>query len=226
MRDELELHVKGCHPPYCDPSHVARRGRRGPRTLLGVDGSTRSRCTVTTPRSRSRPFAEALLAQVERRHDRGFGVSNWTFARFEELQSALGVDAARLAALLEPLLARRDGRADLAGDARDVAGRARRRSTRAGVTALAWAALAGGLLRGTRAAELGRRRQPRAPQRADELARRLGVTTPAVALAYVLSQGPRVWAAVGTRSLAHLDELLRAPALELSADDLLWLRDG
>jgi aryl-alcohol dehydrogenase-like predicted oxidoreductase len=52
------------------------------------------------------------------------------------------------------------------------------------------------------------------------------VSTPAVALAYVLSQGPHVWAAVGTRSLEHLDELLVAPEVGLSADDLRWLRDG
>jgi aryl-alcohol dehydrogenase-like predicted oxidoreductase len=47
-----------------------------------------------------------------------------------------------------------------------------------------------------------------------------------VALAYVLAQGPRVWAVVGTRSFAHLGELLVAPDLELSPDDLGWLRDG
>jgi aryl-alcohol dehydrogenase-like predicted oxidoreductase len=61
-------------------------------------------------------------------------------------------------------------------------------------------------------------------RRAQQLAGRLGVSTPAVALAYVLSQGPRVWAAVGTRSLTHLDELLAAP--ELSSDDVAWLRHG
>ena len=47
-----------------------------------------------------------------------------------------------------------------------------------------------------------------------------------MALAYVLAQGPSVWAAVGTRSLQHLDALLVAPDLELSPDDLGWLRDG
>jgi aryl-alcohol dehydrogenase-like predicted oxidoreductase len=96
----------------------------------------------------------------------------------------------------------------------------------AGVNAIAWAALAAGFFAGrdvpSWAGEVNLRRR----ERAGALARRLGVGTPTVALAYVLSQGPRVWAAVGTRSPAHLDELLEAPTLELSAEDLAWLRDG
>jgi aryl-alcohol dehydrogenase-like predicted oxidoreductase len=224
LRDELELHVKGCHPPSCDPSLVGQEVDRA-RTLLGVDALdsfTLHRDDLEVP---VEAFAEALLAQVERGAIGSFGVSNWTFARFEELQTALGIDAARLAifsnhfSLAEMVVPTWPGTLAMSEDelaALDAAS----------VTAVAWAALAAGFFAGrdvpSWAGEdnLGRR------QRADELARRLGLTTPTVALAYVLSQGPHVWAAVGTRSAAHLDELLLAPAVELTPEDLDWLRNG
>jgi aryl-alcohol dehydrogenase-like predicted oxidoreductase len=224
LRDELELHVKGCHPPYCDPANVNAEVERA-RAALGVDrldSFTLHRDDTQIP---VEAFAEVLLAQVEQGRIAAFGVSNWTFARFVELLSALGIDAGKLAifsnhfSLAEMVVPTWPGTLAMSEDelaALDAAG----------VTAIAWAALAGGFFAGrdqpswAAAANLERR------TRAEELAGRLGVTTPAVALAYVLAQGPRVWAAVGTRSLAHLNELLAAPALELTPDDLVWLRDG
>ena len=65
LRDELELHVKGCHPPYCDPSHVAGEVERS-RMLLDVDvldSFTLHRDDRQIP---VEAFAEALLAQVDR----------------------------------------------------------------------------------------------------------------------------------------------------------------
>ena len=222
VRDELELHVKGCHPPYCDPTHVAAEVERS-RTLLGVDtldSFTLHRDDLEIPVD---SFAEALLEQIERGTISSFGVSNWTFARFQELRAALGVDAATLAifsnhfSLAEMVTPTWPGTLAMSED--ELAA-----LERSSVTAIAWAALAAGFFAGrdvpSWAGEdnLGRR------QRAQELAGRLGASAPSVALAYVLAQGPRVWAAVGTRSLSHLDELLAAP--ELSPGDLGWLRDG
>ena len=60
-------------------------------------------------------------------------------------------------------------------------------------------------------------------RRAQRLAREGGTTATAVALAYVLNQPVRVLAAVGTRSEAHLDELLGAATLPLTADEVEWL---
>jgi aryl-alcohol dehydrogenase-like predicted oxidoreductase len=222
LRDALELHVKGCHPPYCDPTHVAGEVERS-RTQLGVDtldSFTLHRDDLEVPVD---AFAETLLEQVERGTISSFGVSNWTFARFQELRAALGVDAATLAifsnhfSLAEMVSPTWPGTLAMSEDELAVL-------ERSSVTAIAWAALAAGFFAGrdvpSWAGEdnLGRR------QRAQELAGRLGVSTPSVALAYVLAQGPRVWAAVGTRSLSHLDQLLAAP--ELSPGDLGWLRDG
>jgi aryl-alcohol dehydrogenase-like predicted oxidoreductase len=224
VRDELELHVKGCHPPYCDPSHVRGEVERS-RMLLGadtLDSFTLHRDHLEIP---VESFAEALLAQVDRGAIASFGVSNWTHARFEELRAALGVDASRLAifsnhfSLADMLIPTWPGTLAMSQD--ELA-----ELDRAGVVAIAWAALAAGFFAGREAPSWEGGENSARRGRARELAARLGVTAPAVALAYVLSQGPRVWAAVGTRSRGHLDELLVAPGLELSADDLGWLRDG
>ncbi len=224
VRHELELHVKGCHPPYCDPSHVMSEVERS-RMLLGVDtldSFTLHRDDLEIP---VESFAEALLAQVDRGTIRSFGVSNWTFARFEELHAALGVDASRLAifsnhfSLADMLVPTWPGTLAMSQD--ELAA-----LERAGVVAIAWAALAGGFFSGREAPSWEGAENVARRERARELAARHGVSTPAVALAYVLLQGPRVWAAVGTRSLRHLDELLAAPRVELSATDLRWLRQG
>jgi aryl-alcohol dehydrogenase-like predicted oxidoreductase len=224
VRDELELHVKGCHPPYCDPSHVTAEVERA-RLLLGADtlhSFTLHRDDLEIP---VESFAEALLAQVDRGTIASFGVSNWTHTRFDELRAALGVDASRLAifsnhfSLAEMLIPTWPGTLAMSQDELTEL-------DRAGVVAIAWASLAGGFFAGREVPSWEGEGNIARRQRAQELAARLGVSTPAVALAYVLSQGPRVWAAVGTRSLAHLEELLVAPSVELSADDLGWLRAG
>jgi aryl-alcohol dehydrogenase-like predicted oxidoreductase len=224
VRDELELHVKGCHPPYCDPSHVAGEVARS-RMLLDVDvldSFTLHRDDRVIP---VEAFAEVLLAQVDLGTIRSFGVSNWTFARFEELQAALGVDAPKLAifsnhySLADMVVPTWPGTLAMAQDELSAL-------DGAGVTAIAWAALAAGFFAGKDVASWAGDENLARRGRAQELAGRLGVSTPTVALAYVLCQGPRLWAAVGTRSLAHLEQLLVAPGLELSPDDLGWLRHG
>jgi aryl-alcohol dehydrogenase-like predicted oxidoreductase len=222
LRDAFELHVKGCHPPYCDPTHVAAEVERS-RTRLGVatlDSFTLHRDDLAVPVD---AFAETLLEQVARGTISSFGVSNWTFARFQELRAALGVDAATLAifsnhfSLAEMVTPTWPGTLAMSED--ELAA-----LERSSVTAIAWAALAAGFFAGQDVPSWAGEDNLARRQRAQELAGRLGVSTPAVALAYVLSQGPRVWAAVGTRSLTHLDELLAAP--ELSPDDVAWLRHG
>jgi aryl-alcohol dehydrogenase-like predicted oxidoreductase len=224
VRDRLELHVKGCHPPSCDPSRIKAEVERA-RDLLGVerlDSFTLHRDDVEIP---VEAFAEALLAQVDRGAIAAFGVSNWSYARFEELRSALGVDAPRLV-----LFSNHFSLADMVTPTwpgtRSMSQDELRALDRTGVVAVAWAALAAGFFAGRDSPSWERADNVARRARADELAARRGVTTPAVALAYVLGQGPRVWAVVGTRSLRHLEALLVAPDLALSPDDLRWLREG
>jgi aryl-alcohol dehydrogenase-like predicted oxidoreductase len=223
-RGELTLFVKGCHPPYCAPALVEGEIDRA-RTLLGVERLDSFTLHRDDPDVPVEAFAEALVAQVERGAIAGFGVSNWTYPRFAELHAALGADAPKLV-----LFSNHFSLADmitptwpgcLAMSEHDIEA-----LRKAGVIALAWAALAGGFFAGRdleswqNADNVGRR------ARAAELAATRGVTTPAIALAYVLHQPENVYAAIGTRSLEHLDQLLVAPSLELSRDELIWLEGG
>ena len=181
VRDELELHVKGCHPPYCDPSHVTAEVERA-RMLLGadtLDSFTLHRDDLEIP---VESFAEVLLAQVDRGAIASFGVSNWTYARFDELHAALGVDASRLAifsnhfSLAEMLIPTWPG--TLAMSQGELAA-----LERVGVVAIAWASLAGGFFAGREAPSWEGDDNIARRQRARDVAGRLGVSAPAVALA-------------------------------------------
>jgi aryl-alcohol dehydrogenase-like predicted oxidoreductase len=99
------------------------------------------------------------------------------------------------------------------------------RLERSVVTALAWATLAGGYLAGHDIASWSSPENDERRRRAVEFALERRTTTPSIALAYVLHQPANVLAAIGTRSDQHLDELMAAARLELSADELAWLEN-
>jgi len=218
---DVTLYAKGCHPPYCSPSLVEKEVDKA-RSDVGVerlDVFMLHRDDTSLPAS---AFGDALLTQVERGAIAGFGVSNWTLDRFAELREALDGDATRLVSfsnhfslveMVEPTWPGTLGMstADLAAlDALDV-------------TPIAWASLAAGYVagRGDRSWDSPENEERR--RRAQQLAKERGATATTVALAYVLNQPVRVLAAVGTRSEAHLDDLLDAATLPLDAGDVAWL---
>ena len=59
--------------------------------------------------------------------------------------------------------------------------------------------------------------------RAQELSQRKKVSTPAIALAYVLAQRFRPFAAVGSRNLDELRDSFSALSCHLTADEIAWL---
>jgi aryl-alcohol dehydrogenase-like predicted oxidoreductase len=220
-RDEFTLLVKGCHPPYCEPALVQQEVDHA-RSLLGVDALDvfilhRDDSAIPVER-----WADPLLAAVEREAIRSFGVSNWTLARFHQLRAVLGAEASKLAifsnhfSLAEMVTPTWPG--CLAMTREDVA-----EVAATGTAPLAWAALAGGYFAGRDIPSWRSEPNDRRRKRATVLAERLGVSTPAVALAYLLQQSQEMLAAIGTRSPKHLYELLAATALDLSPDDLAWL---
>jgi len=221
---DVTLYVKGCHPPYCSPSLVRAEVDEA-RSALGLDTLDvfilhRDDAGVAVGE-----FGAALLAEVERGSIRAFGVSNWTVARYEELAAELGADARHLSAfsnqfsLAEMVTPTWPG--CLSMTAAEIAS-----LDRDGVAALAWASLAEGYFAGRDRPSWTSERNEERRERAGELAAKRGTTATAVALAYVLCQPSRVLALVGTRSEAHLEELLGAAALTLTPTELSWLEAG
>jgi aryl-alcohol dehydrogenase-like predicted oxidoreductase len=218
---DLMPYVKGCHPPFCSPSLVYAEVERA-RSALGVDALPVFILHRDDPTVSVSAFAEALLTEVGQGRIQAFGVSNWTLGRFRALHTELGSDASRLTAfsnqfsLAEMVTPTWPG--CLSMTAQEIVS-----LERDGVTALAWASLAEGFFAGRdRPSWAGERNQERRA-RARELAEERGTTPTAVALAYVLHQPSHVLALVGTRSRAHLDELITATTLQLTPADLARL---
>jgi aryl-alcohol dehydrogenase-like predicted oxidoreductase len=222
-RDDVVLYVKGCHPPFCSPSLVKVEVERA-RSLLGVDTLDvfmLHRDDASVPIA---AFADALREQVDAGTIESFGVSNWMIERFEALAAELGPDAHRLVvfsnhfSLVTMVTPTWPG--CLAMTKENIA-----TLERSGVTALAWATLAGGYLAGHDIASWSSPENDERRRRAGELAVERRTTAPSIALAYVLHQPTNVLAAIGTRSEQHLDELVTAARFELSADELAGLEN-
>jgi aryl-alcohol dehydrogenase-like predicted oxidoreductase len=216
---------RGCHPPLCRPGLVAEEVDAA-RALLGVDRIdvfVLHRDDTAYPVS---AWADALLEQVDRGAIGGFGVSNWTVGRLRDLRRHLvsvGADGLRVFSnhfsLAEMVSAPWPGCPALSSDELREVGALH-------VQVLAWSSLATGFFAGRETPHWDSPVNRARRERAAELARRLGTTTAAVALAYVLHQPDHVLAVVGTRSVEHLEDALGAQAIRLRPEELLWLEEG
>jgi aryl-alcohol dehydrogenase-like predicted oxidoreductase len=216
------LYAKGCHPPNCRPDLVTAEVDRS-RGLLDadfLDVFILHRDDLSFPVS---AWADALLAEVQAGRIGGFGVSNWTIERARELRAHLdGMGADGLQAFSNHFsLARMvtppwPGCLALSAEDLEAAGEL-------GMTVLAWSSLARGYFAGNDSPNWDTPENRARRERARELGERLGCSTTAVALAYVLHQPDHVVPVVGTRSEAHLDEALGAVSIELSPEELAWL---
>jgi aryl-alcohol dehydrogenase-like predicted oxidoreductase len=223
--DGVVVYAKGCHPPRCAPGLVGAEVDRA-LELLGLD---RLDVFVLHRDDASLPvsaFADPLLEQVSADRIGGFGVSNWTVPRLLELREYLEEigEPRRLVfsnhfSLAEMVSAPWEG-------CLAVSRKALRALAGAEVEVLAWSSLARGFFAGRDDPGWDLPANHERRERAAELARRLGTSTPAVALAYVLHQPDHVMPVVGTCSEAHLDEALAAADLRLTPDDLAWLEAG
>jgi aryl-alcohol dehydrogenase-like predicted oxidoreductase len=219
------LYAKGCHPPFCRPSLVADEVDKA-RALLEVDRIDvfiLHRDDLQYPVS---AWAEALLEQVDRGAIGGFGVSNWTVDRLRGLRKYLiSIGANHLRALSNHFslaqMVSPPWEGCLALSKEDL-----RAIGALHVRVLAWSSLATGYFAGRDTPHWDSAANRARRERAAQLAERLGVTTAAVALAYVLHQPGYVLPIVGTRSEEHLDEALAAGAIQLNTAELEWLEDG
>lgn len=223
-RDQLTLFAKGCHPPFCSPALVRKEVDEA-RSSLQTDFLDVFILHRDDPAVPASDWAAALAREIERGAVGAVGVSNWSVPRFDALRLALaelGRDLRvfsnhfSLADMIEPTW---PGCLAMTGEDIEYV-------HSAGSTVLAWASLAGGYFAGRdlpswTGEENGERRA-----RAQELATRLGVSTPSIALAYVLNRHRAVLPVIGTRSLTHLVELLQVASFSISPEDVHWLATG
>jgi aryl-alcohol dehydrogenase-like predicted oxidoreductase len=223
--DGVVVYAKGCHPPYCSPELV------GPEVdkacdLLGLQKVDVFMLHRDDPRLPVGEWADALTEQVAAGRIGGFGVSNWTVGRLRELRAYLdGTGAGDLMAfsnhfsLGEMVSAPWDG--CLAVSSEEL-----HELADLGVTLLAWSSLATGFFAGRDTPHWDSPANRERRDRAAELGERLGASTAAVALAYVLHQPDHVLPVVRTGSEAHLDQMLAAAELRLTDEDVAWLETG
>ena len=223
--NDMVVYAKGCHPPYCSPSLVEAEVDKAAR-LLGLEKIDVFILHRDDPGLPVADFADALLEQVAAGRIGGFGVSNWTLERTRELHAHLDrLGAAGLVAfsnhfsLAEMVTAPWDG--CLASSKAELSALAD-----LDLKMLAWSSLATGFFAGRDTPHWDSPGNRARRERAADLAGRLGASTSAAALAYVLHQPGHVLAVVGTNSEDHLDEALTAGELELSREELEWLENG
>jgi aryl-alcohol dehydrogenase-like predicted oxidoreductase len=223
--ERVVVYAKGCHPPHCSPALVAEEVEKA-RRLLRLEEIDVFILHRDDPSRAVDEFADALLEQVAARRIGGFGVSNWTLSRLRELRAYLDRSGAEHLmafsnhfSLAEMVTAPWDGCLAMSkGELLALAD--------AEVEMLAWSSLATGFFAGRVTPHWDSPGNHARRARAAEVADRLGASTSAVALAYVLHQPAYVLPVVGTRSEAHLDEAFAAAELELAPDELGWLETG
>ena len=199
--------------------------------------STSTSCTATTRTCRSASSSTRSTPRSAAGRIRGpFGGSNWTRERFDAAVAYAEANGkARADGALQQLLARRDGRADLARLHRGVRHGLEGVARRARGDELRLVEPGPRLLRG-REGQARQRRGGHAVwhskanlarrERARTLAARLGRPPIHVALAYVLAQPFPVVPLIGPRRLVELDDSVAALAIALGPEQVRWLESG
>jgi aryl-alcohol dehydrogenase-like predicted oxidoreductase len=176
---------------------------------------------------------DTLNREVQRGRIRYLGASNWTVERIEEANAYAEEHGLRgfCASQVEWSLAHREP-PEPAGPHGNVTVFAGERETafheRTGLPIFAYTSTASGYFApGTRKrADFDNPTSRGRRKRAEELASELGVTANQVALAWLLNQPFPVVPITGTSNLEHLAEAVAAVEIELTPDQLSWLRDG
>jgi 1-deoxyxylulose-5-phosphate synthase len=171
------------------------------------------------------PIVEALDEHRRAGRIATFGGSNWTTARIAEANAFADANGLERFSASSPgfnLAEQNEQPWPGTVSARDRESREWYRRTQTPL--FAWSSLAGGFFAGVRNPELDRvylnERNLERLRRAEELARRLGVTANEVALAWVLHQPFPTYALIGPRNPAELHESLAALDVELTPEDV------
>lgn len=196
------------------------------------------------PQSPVGPIVEVLNRLVDEKKIRSFGCSNWTRARFEEANDYARAHHLRGFSSISPHFSLAEQVSDPWGGGcvtltGESAASDRKAYSQQETPIFAYSTLGRGFFSGQFHADDMEKagavlddaacRGYLCPQnfqrlaRVEQLARRLNVSVPQLALAWVLRQDLNVFALVGARSGAEMKENLHALDIHLNHEQLLWL---
>jgi len=233
LRDQVVILAKGAHTPFCNPRDLTSQ-------LLESLDRLRTDYADIYMMHRDNPdipvgeFVDCLNEHLRQGRIKAFGGSNWSLRRVEEAneyarrKGLVGFAAVSnnfsLARMIAPPW-------DGCISSSDAESREWFRRTQ--MPLMAWSSQAQGFFGGrARPDDLSDGNLVRCwysddnfrrLERAAELARRRGVPTPAVALAYVLCQPFPTFALIGPQKIEETRTSLQALELELSPEELRWL---
>jgi len=234
VRDRVVILDKGAHTPFCTPMDLTRQLMESLNRLQmdHVDIYMLHRDNPAVPVGE---FVDVLNEHLRAGRIRVFGGSNWTPARVEEANAyAKRKGLAGFSVLSNNFSLARMVEAPWAGCLAASDPDSRAWLTKTQMPLMPWSSQARGFfVEGLAAPD--KREDPELVRcwysddnfqrlaRAKELARRKGVLTINIALAYVLCQPFPTFPLIGPRTLRELHTSLPALGIELTPQELLWL---
>lgn len=232
VRDKVVLLDKGCHPsthPRVSPKFIEEDLNEN-LARLGIEKEDVFVLHRDDPKQDIASLMNSLNEQIARGKISAFGASNWTTTRLDEALSyakkhrlrgfSLSSNNLSLAVPNEPMW---EGCVSLEGTALRW-----HRQNR--FPLFAWSPAARGWFAGVRDRDIIRvyenEENRRRLERAKILAKRYDATPHQIALAYVLCQDFPTWAIIGARTIEELRQNIQALEIELSKEEMLFLKRG
>lgn len=235
VREQVAVIVKGAHTPFCDPENLLRQLEVS-LERLHTDHADIYFMHRDNPDIPVGEFVDVLDAIVADGRVRLAGVSNWTLRRIHEANAYAEANGRRrIAAVSNNFSLARMVQPVWSGCEAASAPEWREWLEASQCPLFAWSSQARGYFldgpaTGVAAADILRcwdsseNRLRR--ERAGELARKKGVSTMNIALAYVLAQKFPVFALIGPRRISELNASLPALAVSLAPEEVAWLDSG
>lgn len=231
-RDKVVLLDKGCHPyghPRVSPKYIEEDLNEN-LARLGIEQEDVFVLHRDDPKQDIAPLLDSLNEQIAKGKISAFGASNWTTTRLDEALSyakrhglrgfSLSSNNLSLAEPNEPMW---EGCVSL-GETELLWHRRNR------FPLFAWSPAARGWFAGVRDPDVTRvyenDENHRRLERAKILAKRHGATPHQIALAYVLCQDFPTWAIIGARTIDELRQNVQSLEIELSKEEMLFLKRG
>jgi 1-deoxyxylulose-5-phosphate synthase len=229
---EMMMFEKGCHP--YEEIRVTPEHMRGDLEVeLEALGREKVEFWTFHRDDRNAPI-EPLVAQAAELVQQGkvdhFGGSNWLVDRLQEWNAVAAKGHGPAMTHNNPNLSLATVNEPMWEDCHTITGEEKAWHQDTQFPLFSWSSTGGGWFAGVDSPDVNRvykndvnegRRE-----RAVSLGKELGLSPVQVALAYTLSQPFPVWALVGPRTPAEMDQLAKAASVRLTADQMTWLEHG